>query len=271
MRSFLRGVATLVAGISASVAYAADLPTRKDLPSPAPYAVQAYNWSGVYLGLTAGYGWANAAQSYTISSATLAAAPPIIPVIDASGSHDLGLRGALLGAEAGYDWQGDDAFVYGVVADAQWSGLSGSQFNGGNVPNYPPGYPYSIAQKFQPDFESSLRFRVGVTPMDRLLLYATGGAAIAHFGYTSAYTDYWSENEGVSLNTYRPGWTVGLGVEYALTYNLSAKAEYRYSQYIAAKGEGSTTLTDGTTAYAAHSIGVMQENSVRLGLDYHFR
>jgi len=243
-----------------------------DFNPPAPVAspTPAFSWSGPYAGLALGYGWASANQTYSISSATLAAAPPIIPVIDASGSRQLEPRGPLYDADVGYLWQSKDGFVFGVEGDLAATGVRGVQNNGGNIPNYPPGYPYSIAQKLAPEVQAEIRAKFGYTPTDQTLVYMIGGPAFALLRYTSAFTDIWAENEGVSLTTWRPGWTLGAGGEYAISAHWSVKAEYAYAQFLPATGQGSTVLTDGTTAYAAHSTGIVKENSLRVGINYHF-
>ena len=201
---------------------------------------------------------------------SLAAAPPIIPVIDAAGSHALSLRGVLLGGVAGYNWQTSERFVLGLEGDSEWSDLSGSQFNTGNIPNFPPGTPYAIAQKLQPDWQGSLRLRLGFTPTARLLVYATGGLALANYEYASRFTDIFGETEGVSIGTIKLGETIGAGVDYAVMPNWLVKGEYRYSQFATVTAVGSAQLTDGTTASVAHSAGSLKENAVRVGIDYHF-
>jgi outer membrane immunogenic protein len=245
-----------------------------DLMTIAPQTVvppsPAFHWSGAYMGLSLGYGWASANQSYSISSATLAAAPPIIPVIDGSGSQNLSLRGASADVDVGYNWQLDERYVVGLEGDLALTGLSGSQSNGGNIPNYPPGFPYNVAQKLTSEVQGAIRAKVGYTPTDQLLVYLTGGPAIALLRYSSDFTDVFGENEGVSIHSWRPGWTIGGGAEYAISASWTVKGEYTYAQFSPAKAVGSTTLTDGTMAYGSHSTGTLKENTVRVGLNFHF-
>ena len=153
LKSFL--TASFVAATLGGSARAADLPRRESAP-PAP-APAPFTWTGAYFGLDAGYSWASATGSYGISSTTLSGLPPIIPTVDASGSQPLGLRGSLVGAELGYNWQATDLFVVGVEGDADWSGLSGSMTNGGAIPIV--GGVYSIAQELKTDWYGSLRGR----------------------------------------------------------------------------------------------------------------
>ncbi|WP_158816797.1 outer membrane protein [Methylocapsa sp. S129] len=260
------GVGFLAMTIGRS-ALAADLPNWESPPPPP--APASFTWTGAYFGVDAGYSWASATGGYSISSATLSGLPPIIPTVDASGSQPLGLRGSLVGAELGYNWQASDLFVVGVEGDADWSGLSGSMTNGGAIPVV--GGVYSIAQEFKTDWYGSLRGRVGLTPVDRLMIFATGGVAFTHINYASVFTDTFDENENVSIKAIKTGWVLGAGVEYALNANWSTKIEYLRSQFSASSGTGSGLLTDGTTATIAHSTGALGVNTVRVGLNYQFR
>jgi outer membrane immunogenic protein len=64
------------------------------------------------------------------------------------------------------------------------------------------------------------------------------------------------------LNDVQLGWTVGAGLEYAVTENISAKAEYRYSQF---DGSDKTSPAVGGTEKAS-----FHTHDVRIGLNYHF-
>ena len=76
------------------------------------------------------------------------------------------------------------------------------------------------------------RARLGfvATPDNRLMIYATGGVAYgggnSQFSAFDATTDsFWSGNPSSS----RVGWTIGGGVEYAITNNITIKGEYLYA------------------------------------------
>lgn len=154
--------AALVAGMGA--AHAADIgrrPAPAYVPPPVVQAVPAaYNWSGAYVGLTGGYGWANFSNNPTVSD----------------GSGFLG------GGYVGYNVQMPSNWVLGIEADALWSGISGS----------------AGAAESKIGWLSTLRGRVGYA-FDRFLVYGTAGGAVAsvtqndgsvsdkntHFGWTA--------------------------------------------------------------------------------------
>jgi outer membrane immunogenic protein len=266
MRLICLVVVGMIAISAGTSVLAADLSSRS--MSTAPPTIPPFSWTGAYVGLNGGYNWGAAPGSYRISSATLEMLPPLIPTINAAGSHQVNPQGGLFGFEFGYNWELANSFVFGVEGDLDWSGLSGSIYNAGIVPV--AGGPYSINQRFKADWFGTLRARVGLSPIDRLLVFATGGPAFTHIGYSSAFTDSFKENEDVSINATRAGWAIGAGAEYAFAANWSAKLDYLHSEFGALSALGSTTLTDGTTAFVAHSTGVLKVDAVRVGLNYRF-
>ena len=148
------------------------------------------------------------------------------------------------GGQIGYNWQFSN-FVFGLEADANWNRVRPSV--GFNVPD--PFLVQTLTGSYttEIDWTSSFRGRVGLT-FDRLLVYATGGAAIAGGRVNSSFTLNTpitgiifpipsSGTTNASSNFTRLGWTVGGGLEYAFTNNWSIAGEYRYSDF------GSRTIT----------------------------
>ncbi|MHB8884788.1 MAG: outer membrane protein [Methylovirgula sp.] len=115
-----------------------------------------------------------------------------------------GLYGAVGGAHVGYNYQMGQ-FVAGLEGEVNGASYSGSTAFFGSREN----------------IDGSIRGRLGVA-WNRALLYATGGAAFA--GIDNSYF-------GTMISHSRVGWTLGGGVEYALTDNWSVGIEYRYSDY----------------------------------------
>ncbi len=122
-----------------------------------------------------------------------------------TGNFDL--SGGLVGGTAGYNWQ-TGPLVFGLEGDLDWSNINGSTFVG-CVPGC----------KTSNNWLGTVRGRVGYA-FDRILPYVTGGLAVGDM-----QADVAGANVANSTNT---GWTVGGGVEFAITNNWSAKAEYLY-------------------------------------------
>jgi opacity protein-like surface antigen len=69
-------LAALMAGVATS-AFAADLPTRKAPPAPAPmYVVPAFTWTGFYVGVNGGYAVGNGGGGFGNVDGGMAAPPP---------------------------------------------------------------------------------------------------------------------------------------------------------------------------------------------------
>lgn len=154
IRRFALGTMTLL-GLAGAAA-AADLPTMKAPPPPPPPAV--FNWTGFYVGAHVGGAWDG--DNWLFS-----------PAQTVTSNHASGVFG---GGQVGFNYQ-ISSFVLGAEADASAAGLSSSNLCPN--PNFTCGH--SI------DWLASLRARLGFTPMDRTMIYVTGGAAFADVGHTA--------------------------------------------------------------------------------------
>ncbi len=255
-------------------AQAADLPlpNQADVEAPA-----SPDWSGFYVGGFGGGSFGDSGQGYSVSSTYLSAnLPSLLPYVDGLGSQGLGLRGADLGFDAGYDWKIAKSFVVGVAGDVGWSDLNGGRTTSGTLPLVL--IPYAITQQLRADWLGSVRLRAGMTPLDNLLVYATGGPAFGHFAYSASFWDSLAptflpgnETENASFNAIRMGWTLGAGAEWALNRTWSIGGEFRHSEYEAVSGTGVLPLQQPTsTAYIDHSSGTIKVNSLQIGVGYHF-
>lgn len=186
--------AILVASVAfgATAAVAADLPYEQ---APAEYAVPAApsTWSGAYVGAQAGYGWAKANNKNV---------PDTHP------------NGAIVGAYAGYNHQFDNSpVVAGVETDLNYNfGSDRKNFVNGRVRN-------------EQEWSGSTRGRIGYAA-DRVMPYATAG--VAYGGHKLSGADgVVSGRDDKTL----VGYTVGAGVEGLVTDNITARVEYRYTDY----------------------------------------
>ena len=217
-------VSALAAGFATS-ALAADLPPRSNAPYYAPPPI--FTWTGFYLGANVGYGFGQGTSDGT----------------RAFGDQS----GALAGVTAGYNFQ-SGPLVAGIEADLDFSDVAGSQspkfatFTSGNVTGM-----------------GTLRGRFGYA-VDRALFYITGGYAGANM--RGGLSDN-STNPNLIFNqsNYLNGYVLGLGMEFAVTNNISLKAEYLYSNF------GSTNYFGGTV----DSINAGTNfSTVKAGVNYHF-
>jgi outer membrane immunogenic protein len=190
--------ATAALAIAASTAHAADLPGRYS-PAPAYNALPVFTWTGFYAGLNAGYGW-NVGDSRFYDPAFGAV----------KGRRSGGFVG---GAQAGYNYQ-FGMFVAGVETDLQYAAVGNKGASYGTT--YYPGA--------SDGFFGTIRARAGVA-FDRALVYGTGGFAYGDIGGNRGYDTLLGYHSGDEINW---GWTLGGGVEYAITNNFTAKVEGLY-------------------------------------------
>jgi len=183
-------------GLAASGALAADLPSRATPHAPwtPPTASPlAYNWSGFYAGMHAGYAW----NSFRRGAGGLIGNP----------------SGFTAGGQIGFNHQ-MDSFVVGLEGDLSWNSGVGKR-----------AFPGPVTTEGKVNWAGSIRARAGFAA-DRALVYATGGYA---FGNVKAAVFDTTIPQVFSSSTTRHGWTAGGGIEYAFTDKVSARAEYLYS------------------------------------------
>jgi opacity protein-like surface antigen len=201
---------------------------------------QGYDWSGPYAGLSAG---SNGGRTHwTTQGATV----------------DPYYAGYLLGGQAGYNVQ-RGKFVVGIEADAGTSNARGTAACASQ--------PLLYDCQDNAGALGSVAARFGYT-WGRALFYAKGGWAfgdvtagtVATFVAPGSAPPAGGGDVGRSTN-WENGWTVGAGMEFALTDRWSAKAEYmhyEFPQYAFTVGQGVTTNASTTG------------DIVRVGVNYHF-
>jgi outer membrane immunogenic protein len=218
--------------VVAGSAGAADLAPITKAPVAAP------SWTGVYLGITAGGAFGHSNHiSHFFGSTTL-------------DGYNTG--GALVGGTVGYNRQWG-RWVYGVEGDVSWSNVQGV------VNDFPPFVTTTIVGATQ-DWLATGRGRLGWTTPNSLLLYLTGGFAVADI---EAFISH-PTAEVAQTNT-RWGWTVGAGAEAQLIGNWSAKAEYLYVNL-----QSSSYFDAPPPGFVARADVPFAEHVLRFGLNYRF-
>ena len=191
MRKFTLSLLAVAAVFAAGTANAADLP-RKAPPMVVPAPV--FTWTGFYIGLNGGYGWASTKNGFTEFD-------------DASGG--------VFGVQGGFNYQFvGSPIVIGIEADYQGANIKadGTFFNALNL----LGTPTNVElERF-----GTVRGRLGFA-WDRFLIYGTGGWAWgAETEISLGFPFFVSGHQQLS------GWAAGAGIEWAFAPNWSAKIEY---------------------------------------------
>jgi outer membrane immunogenic protein len=220
----MRRTILLIAGLVAA-------PAMASAASPTPYVAAAYNWTGFYLGAQVGYGWANDTTTNNTGSTS------VPPGFTSSSTTD----GILGGFYGGYNYQVSQ-YLFGIDGDFNWSDANSTSIDVG------PLNGHIITDHHQMDWVTSVTGRLGYVS-NNWLLFAKGGWAWAKF--VSSATNGLVVGGPVggfsSASTIRDGWTVGVGMEYGVTSNVSFKLEYDYVGFLTSN----FTSTDQTVATGA--------------------
>lgn len=144
------------------------------------------------------------ANAQGVDAATLAAVAAL-----PGQRRDIRTSGVIGGGQIGYNYQ-LGSFVVGVEADLIGSAIAGSYTVGG------------FKARSGIDWFGTVRGRLGYA-WDRFLVYSTGG-----FAYGDVSLTYALGGLSVGQTRLQTGWTAGLGIEYALTPQISIKAEYKH-------------------------------------------
>ncbi len=208
-KKLLLSSALLIAAIS--TASAADLSRPVYTKAPPPMA-PAFSWTGFYIGLNAGGKWiTNSDETITGAGTTFAL----------TGNNE---SSWIAGGQVGYNWQAPGSlWVFGVEGDIDAQDFSRSVVLGTAVFPFVVGDAFSFESKWQ----ASIRGRIGYAAWERTLLYVTGGVAFTQAKASAALVGLGTVTDDTTV----VGGTIGAGLEYAFTNNISLGIEGRYTFY----------------------------------------
>ena len=222
IKSFTRYALALAALFVAPLAAQA-----ADLPTSykAPqYVAPAYSsWTGFYVGINGGYGFGKSDWDFPAGTS-------IKP------------KGAVVGGTLGYNFQ-TGTWVWGIEGDIDYAGLKGSTACGAGT------------CETKDSWLGTVRGRLGYAGWNNWLPYITGGLAMGDIKASSTTT-------GLTASKTRLGWTLGLGVEYAMMTNWSVKLEYLYADL--------NKFNCGISCGAVPDNVSLKANLVRAGVNYRF-
>jgi outer membrane immunogenic protein len=225
------------------------MPVKALAPAPA-----FIDWSGVYIGVHAGYG--GGMKDWTPSG-----------VVEA----DFVARGALTGGQVGINKQ-LGSFVFGLELDGSWADIKGSSqvvIGGAAIAN-----TITLNHSSRIDGLATIAGRAGLAA-DRWFVFAKAGLSAVHETHSVAFVQTLGA-PGVNINAtgdeirYAP--MLGFGTEYALTGNWSLFGEYNFhylgERTVALRG---TQVVGGVAAPFASDQRIDQSIHVaKLGVNYRF-
>lgn len=230
------GLTALTLGL-ASPATAADFATR--YRAPPPPVLPVYSWTGFYIGGQIGYSVGK---------------DDLYEYLTANGAFTnfemhYNVHGVTGGVFGGGNYQFGN-IVLGLEADLEASNIKGRWIDVGT----------GGMGTTKIGWQNSVRGRLGFVA-ENALFYGTGGVAFGDVSHT--YTNLLT---GIAETTssVRTGWTAGAGVEVALTPNLLARVEYRYTDY------GKSTYSSITSFPGLTGTQEPKLNTIRVGAAYKF-
>jgi outer membrane immunogenic protein len=242
--------------LTGSAAFAADIPYRAPPPVYVP-PPPLFTWTGIYIGGQVGYAWGTGANRFDGFD------PVRGTFVDTSvGGTPNGVIG---GGHVGYNLQ-INQWVLGLEGTVDGTSLSNT-----SVAVFPVAFGGStLTAHSTADIQGSIRGRLGVA-FDRALIYATGGVAFGGFntnvslsGFDAAGVPFFAST---SRSNTRTGWTVGGGIEYAVTNNWWIRAEYRFTDFGTIRNGDFAALPAGGF-FNGHRR--LQQNQVQAGFSYKF-
>ena len=235
---------------------------KEVMAAPAPSC--PINWTGFYIGVNAGYSWGDADTSFDPrpDAASFFSIEPITLSPDPDGF----MGGGQIGYNKQWNW-----FVLGIEADFQGSSMDGSTSSSPiiDINGNPNSAGTFIEARQSTDWFGTVRAKIGFVPFCRLLVYGTGGLAYGHVNYF-ADTDFTDQGGPFYLSSFdrtEVGWTVGGGLEYALSNHWSIRAEYLYYDL---GNESSTAPASDGRPFQMHYDWNTTANIIRGGLNFKF-
>jgi len=234
VKKFLISTVSLAA-LGSSAAMAADLPMRAPIYAKAPVVAPVFSWQRCYIGAHAGYGWGRTDwDDFSLAWNT---------------------SGFIVGGQAGCNWQPQGNLVLGIEAEVWWSDIKGTGLF--VLPNATD----TLTTRNRWDADVALRLGIAA---DRALFYVKGGGAYGRFNYTDTNVVPNAPTLSLSGDADKFGWLIGAGVEYAIDYNWSVKAEYNYIDF----GRKVVTMTGPGAVYTTGNLDT--KHVVKIGVNYLF-
>jgi outer membrane immunogenic protein len=269
MKKILLSTTALLA--MTAMAAAADLPARTMAPAPAPImAVPVFTWTGFYAGIHGGYiGHQSDATFLGVTGPGGFGGGGFTGGGGPGTRFNLDSDGFMFGGQVGGNVQ-FGAFVAGIEADISYTDVGGRRsstpfLTGG-------GALRSTTYRTDMEFFGTVRGRLGFA-FDRVMIYATGGLAYADLEnrvnttQTPGTTAFAGRSNDDDLQL---GYTVGGGIEFAVTNNLTLKGEYLYYDFdntnVRAVG-----VAGGATAADVATVRFSNDGHIgRVGLNFKF-
>jgi len=257
---FAVAAVTLGAFTWPGIAQAADIAAPVYKAQPAPVS----NWTGFYLGASAGVRWSR--STWTGGSFE----PFGIPAGTYNNPADFDDSSARLGFYGGFNWQIAPLWVVGVEADGGWGNSSKTAIGIPGSFSMPTIFDVTAdSATVSTEWDAGVRGRIGFLVQPNVMLFASGGAAWQRFsvGTVCSVNGPFCGSPSLVFNQdfTKLGWSVGAGVEAKIAQSWLARVEYRYASF----GEVSFMQINAPTIQQPATLD-LHTHTLQVGVAYQF-
>ncbi|WP_244422703.1 outer membrane protein [Liberibacter crescens] len=208
---------------TANFAYAADAVNNVDnIPHAASQPTGSnsgnFSWEGAYGGILGGVSATRYKDTDPVTTAEFGTI-----TYTSNEPSKVNITSPAIGGFAGFNFQQEN-IIYGVEGDLGYA-FKKKKISYNLIPD-DGSATINVNAKVNTELYGSIRARLGYS-LDRALVYATAGWS---FSKAKSTQDV-SNGDSVTTKKTFKGPTVGVGVDYAITDNIFARAEYRFTPF----------------------------------------
>jgi outer membrane immunogenic protein len=228
----------------------------------------ADSWSGVYAGFGAG------PRAARTDVKTTSASTDGLPIELGRFATSLPFDGVTFRASPyfGVSWEIASRLVAGLEGDFAFGNQTTKRLGFDLAPAILISGVQEDSLAVKATWDASLRGRFGFLLTPATMAYATGGAAWQHVEIISTCANVTCvsdpSHEVIANSFTRPGWTLGAGIETAVSTHWLARAQYRYADF------GTVPFTIARRAVGLSNVDTMdvrlRTHTVMFGLGYKF-
>ena len=256
-RLFLAGIATAIVATAAGATDNSKNALAKSEPATAIAPATPRSWTGCYIGGHIGGAWGgehwSAPSGFELASGAQLFSDGSLPL-------DQAISGGIAGGQVSCRYQISPRWTIGIGGDFSSAKILREDALTPFVT--PPGVGVPTTLTTRTNWVASATGMVGYA-FDRLLFYGKGGAAWAANRYEIAVNPATFASSDFQGSETRAGWTVGGGIEYAVTRNLSTNVEFDYYDF----GRKAVTFVDQSGVASSVDLGG-RLNTIKFGVNY---
>jgi len=274
MRVFLIAAAAATF-VASGTALPADLPVKAPPLAPPPPT-----WTGFYVGVNGGWGWAN-----NINNAASFATTGVVgaPLAATGVTFDQNPNGAIFGGQIGYNWQWTN-WVFGLEGDFDGANIQNARSAISNAVISNDTLPVGASASEKVEWLATIRARIGYSwngGWGPSLFYVTGGGAWEKVDFRgNAFLNTSDLTEGpmivgaADFNQTKSGWVAGVGYEHMINPQWTVRAEYLHYGF---SNNTTTTAVQSPIPLQGTATGSITEtwklpniDVVRVGVNFKF-